>query len=553
MSMYSNVVNTGNENKRVVIVNYDEKEILQKNSVIVNQLHHIHILDRSGSMSTQIHNLIDNVQETIKHINDNDLISIIWFSSPGQYRTLIKGAKKTDGLDKLLDTLRSTLSTTCFSDPLKEAQIIVNELVTLCPNISITLFTDGCPVIPWSIQEEEKRIFNILNDIKDKILAFNTIGFGNWYNKDLLTNMAATSEYGTFFHSSKIDEYLTIFNHNFEKISDMVFESVNIEAQNCDIIYLSRNFTKMEDGFFKLSRLNSKKNQFFIVGTDDKDFEFEYQGETFNSKDLKPTQTKATLINFLYSYAYNLYYNSNSRDSLDIVAKGLRDKSLVDSHLNSFTYDERAAHTKKLTDSIFKPRERLKDGICEENYIPKDDAPCIMDLLGILQNEDAYYVPFSKNVDEYKRISRKTEDSFDVFSKTTDEVLVPFNNFVYNKEHLNLSILVTIPGKVKLNPRSAKSVDLPTEIDSRIFRAYTIIKDGTLNMKSIEVLISEPLKDKLETMVPTIFKDVKDDKVQDIDYKRCVISLDSIPIINRMYIDKSSKISDIFNTVKKNY
>lgn len=184
MGMYSNVVNIGRESRKVVVINFDEDEIKAKDSLSVSKLHHIHILDRSGSMSTEINNLIDNVQETIKHINEDDLISIIWFSSPGQYRTLIKGAKKTDELHKLLDTLRSTIATTCFSDPLKEAQLIVNELVTLCPNISITLFTDGCPVVPWSVSEEENRVFRILNEIKDKILAFNTIGFGNWYNKD---------------------------------------------------------------------------------------------------------------------------------------------------------------------------------------------------------------------------------------------------------------------------------------------------------------------------------------------------------------------------------
>lgn len=365
--------------------------------------------------------------------------------------------------------------------------------------------------------------------------------------------MASMSEYGTFFHSSKIDDYLTIFNHNFEKISDMVFESAEIDAPGCDVIYLSRNFTKMEDSMFKLTRLNSKKNQFFIVGSDDKDFEFDYQGESFNSANLKQTTVKATTANFLYAYAYNLYYIGRSQESLDIVAKGIRDKFLVDSHLKSFTYDERAAHSKHLNDAIFKSKERFKEGECDKDYIPQDDAPCVMDVLGILQQEDTYYVPFSKNVDRYKRISRKSNDSFDVFTKTDDEVLVPFNNFVYNKEHLNLSILVTIPGKVKLNPKAAESVKLPLEIDSKIFRAYTLIKDGTLNMKSIEVLIPSELKEKFEQVIPEVFEEIGEHTMEGVPYayKRGILSLDKIPIINRMYIDRSSKIADIFKNVKR--
>ena len=550
--MYSKVVNVAGKDRRVAVINYDEDDIKAKTSTNVSQLHHIHILDRSGSMYREIDNLIDSVQETIKVIHDDDLISIIWFSSPGQYRTLIKGAKKTDGLDKLLDTLRSTIATTCFSDPLKEAKLIIDELVTLCPNISITLFTDGCPVIPWSIEEEEKRIFNILNDIKDKILAFNTVGFGNWYNKDLLTKMAASSEYGTFVHSTKIDEYLSIFNHNFEKISDMVFDSVTVESQNHDIVYLTRKFSKMEDGEFKLSRINSKKNQFFIVGQDERNFEFEYQGETIATSALGDTIKKATLTNFYYSYAYNLYYSNRRQESLDILALNVKDKFLVDSHFKSFTYDECASHTKDLECAIYNSVGRLISGECPDNYIPKDDDPCVMDVLSHLQKGKALYVPFSKNVEAYKRISRKSEDSFNVFKMTDKEVLAPFSSFVYNKEHMNLSVLITIPGKVSLNPKTAKSVDLPSEIDSKIFRAYTIIKDGTLNMKEIEVMLPSDLMNNLSKETPQIFsKAIEVEEIEGVKYERCILALDKLPIINRMYIRSSSKISEVFKAVTR--
>lgn len=89
MSMYSTTLDFAGNVKRIAIINYDESDVKETNSLSVNQLHHIHILDRSGSMGKEINNLIDAVSETIKVVNDNDLISIIWFSSPGQFRTLI--------------------------------------------------------------------------------------------------------------------------------------------------------------------------------------------------------------------------------------------------------------------------------------------------------------------------------------------------------------------------------------------------------------------------------------------------------------------------------
>jgi hypothetical protein len=60
------------------------------------------------------------------------------------------------------------------------------------------------------------------------------------------------------------------------------------------------------------------------------------------------------------------------------------------------------------------------------------------------------------------------------------------------------------------------------------------------------------LKDKILSFCPIILNNVIEKVTKgDKTYFRIVLSLDRIPIINRMYIDKSSKISDIFNTVKR--
>lgn len=550
MGIYTNTVNIGGTFKKVVVINYDENDIPKDNKKI-DQLHHIHILDRSGSMRMEIDNLIDNVQKTIDVIDDNDLISIIWFSSPGQYRTLIKGARKVDNVNKLLDTLRSTLATTCFSDPLKETEIIINELSTLCPNISITLFTDGQPVVPWSYQEEEERIFKILDNIKDKILSFNTVGYGNWYNKDLLIKMAAISEFGSFCHSSRIDDYLNIFNHNFEKIGDMVFDSIELKSDNNDIIYMNRSFTKMENGFFKLSRLNKRKNQFFIINKDDNEFNFEYNGVKYNSSTFDGVGFQTpTILNFLHAYVYNLYYFGDRQYSLDILSRNLYDKYLIDSHMRAFTYDECSDHMKKLLSAVFNSSKRMIDGKCDHSYIPKDDDPCVMDVLKTLQSyDDSYFVPFSNKVEKYKRITRKTEDTYNLFEMTNEEVLAPFSDFVYNKEHMNLSLRVVIPGHVIINPNIAKSANLPDKIESRIFRNFTIIKDGTLNMKEVEIDVPENVISEIRNFSKDIVRDVTENK--ETNRFRCVVSLEKLPIINRLYIDQSSDLDKIFNIIRE--
>lgn len=539
-------VGKGKPQTLVVINHKDEEETMSTRTVTVNQLHHIHILDRSGSMRSEINNLIDNVQKTFEVIGDDDLISILWFSGPGDYRTLVKGAKKSGNLSKLLDTIRSVLGTTCFSDPLRETNTIIEELVSLCPNISVNLFTDGQPVVPWTVTEEERRIFEELNKMKANVLAFNTIGYGPYYNRDLLIGMSSISEFGIFCHSRRIEDYLDIFKGNYEKVCEVATEGIYVgTSTDQDIIYLNRNFTKMELGELVLNRSDSRKNQIFIIGPNE--FEFDYQNETFNSKDIKTKPTDKTIDNFLYAYAWNLFYKGNRQQCLDILAKVLYDKYLVDSQMGSFTYDECGAFSDALKRAIFSPKERYVDGKCSSKYIPDNNAPCVMDILSILQQKECYYIPLSKNVDKYERITRKTDDNFDLFTATKDEVRAPISDFVYNKEHINLSIRYTIPGKVKINKKEADKVGLPTEIDSFIYRNHTIIKDGMLNMKKIEVLIpSEMLTKELRKFI-SIIENIDGDGT----YERCILHLSHLPIINRLYINRASTIDEVFETTKR--
>ena len=143
--------------RKVVTASIREEKKVEETSV--ERLHHIHILDRSGSMYSNIDRLVENVKQTIDFMADNDLISVIWFSGEGECKALLKGATKSPDLFKLLDTMKSILSCTCFSEPLQLANEVIDELKALCPNFSVTMFTDGETVTSHSREEEERRIF----------------------------------------------------------------------------------------------------------------------------------------------------------------------------------------------------------------------------------------------------------------------------------------------------------------------------------------------------------------------------------------------------------
>ena len=536
----SGVIKIGNTMRKVVVINHKQEN--KHEEKVVNSLHHIHILDRSGSMSGEIDELIENVKQTIDFMSDEDFVSVIWFASAGQYKTLIKGARKDDSIKTLLDSIKSTLGCTCFSDPLREVSEIIEELSPICPNYNITLFTDGEPVCQWSDSEEETKIHKAIDLYADKVIAINTVGYGYYYNKELLTSISQRSEFGQMIHSSQIKEYSNIFSHNYERIKDLVVDPVEINSKGTQILYLGTNNSKLMKDSIRFNMLEKKKNQFAIIGESDADFEFEYQGETYNSADGERLSL-STMANILYAYAYQNYYIGYRDICLDILCKNLNDKAFVDMHMAAFTKDEVANYLSKLKKAVFKPKYRLQAGECDENYLPAGDAICVFDLLKYLCNNNAKYI-YSRN---YNRIGRKSSDEFNLFTYDDKLHCTSMSDLVLNDKELNVSLRSKLTGKVKLNPKSSAKVGLPSEIDSYVYRNQTIIKDGNLNMDQIEVLLPidkfDDFKQKFDSLNYQLIEKVDESM-------RLSIDLTTLPVINKMYANTNTEAGYVLDKLK---
>lgn len=507
-------------------------------------IHHVDIADRSGSMYGSIEELADQMWLKVQKLGDDDLYSLLWFSSPGQFRTVIKGAKKSDGLKGLIDSLRSVLGVTCFSEVLVETETIVSELSSLCGDFSITLFTDGQPVVPWGAAEEERRCLEIAGRLAatGKVLAFNTIGYGNYYNREFLTKLAQTSQYGVMVHSKNIEQYLAIHEENTDRIAGMVREPLNVLAgAGAEIVHITPKSSKLVSDELHIDRIDPESN--FVCILTDSPTDVVVNGELVSVDSKSKASDHGELVeDFFYSLAYGLYYDGRRQLALDIVAKNLKDRALVDQQINAFTYDEVADYISSLKDAVFDRSKRFSGGKCPPGYVPKADATCVMDVLQILAGGDNYYAPYSKNVDAYKRIGRKVTDEFDLFTRGPDEVLSSVGELVFNKDKMNVSVRFVVKGTVDLNPKAAKRVGLPEKVDAIIYRNHTFVKDGQLNIKQAEFQLDDITADTLRGLkVP----------MKEVGTGRFVINLSKLPIINRTYVDKAMNVDSIFDTVKK--
>lgn len=544
---YSSILNLGNLGvRKVAVCNINPED--QSTTMSVDCMHHIQVLDRSGSMWADIDDLIENVKDTIRFIPDGDYVSIIWFSGADQCNVLIKGAQKNDSLYALLDTLKSTLGVTCFSTPMKEVGNIINDLKPICPNFSVTVFTDGQPVVAWGTEEEIRRTLEAIDVWKDDVLALNTIGYGNYYDQDFLKQMSAKTTFGQFIHSSLIGDYTDIFSHNYEITADLVMTTVEVVSPGSEIMYLTGKLATKSAAGLKTRALDKRKNQFVIIGPDDSDFSFLVGDDAYSTAGLKEIPS-ASITPIMYAYAYTSYYEGNRKQAMDILAKVLHDKHLVDVMKNSFTYDEVGAATKVIKSAVFSTKYRLVEGECDDDYVAADNAPCLMDVLGIILNsEESYY----KYATEYSRIGKKVTDTFNLFHRNKDEeVLTPANDLVFNKSRLNISIRSVINGTVSLNPRQAAKVGLPTELPSKIYRNQTLVKDGAPNMTMVTFRVTEDTYNEVGKLFEgrDINNIINAYQIDGIQFE-IQIYLYNIPIINYSYVGDCTDVQNLLETVR---
>lgn len=109
----------------------------------------------------------------------------------------------------------------------------------------------------------------------------------------------------------------------------------------------------------------------------------------------------------------------------------------------------------------------------------------VIDILMILNKGENYLI----KVNDYNRINNVVVDEFNLFEKREIPVPTPFK-MSGSDSRINISIQNKIYGEVKLNPRQASRVGLPSTIQtSPICKSRTIIRDGKLNCSNMDLIV----------------------------------------------------------------
>jgi hypothetical protein len=125
-----------------------------------------------------------------KLIAEGDTISIIWFSSRGEYGTLVKGEpvatlKDLGDLYKAIDRWLKPVGLTGFKEPLEEAAKLAKELGGVC---SLWFMSDG-----YDHQWSQAQILKAVADLVPVFASMTFVEYGYYCNHPLMVSMAESA------------------------------------------------------------------------------------------------------------------------------------------------------------------------------------------------------------------------------------------------------------------------------------------------------------------------------------------------------------------------
>lgn len=511
----------------------------------------IFIFDASGSMYDALPKMKKHLKEKLfAQVSDGDDISLMYFSGRTQYGVLLEGinVSKVKDLKTVYEKIDSltTIGLTGFLEPLKE----VGELVKRLPagNIKEMFFlTDG-----YDNQWSEKEVLNQCKELVSLVDTSYVVEYGWYCNTALIKKMVETLN-GIHLFSEDIVSY--------QSIAEKVMSEGSTKKMKIQLPVQTRAniaFYKYNDN---ITVVNADEKNMISIPEDLNEY-------GYLSEEEMGSNLESNAINYMALFAYAS--RKDTKNVYEILAK-MGDVKLIKQYVNTFGKQDLIKFLENVEAAVKNENERMIEG-CDYNLVPSEDAYNVVQMIQDLMVKGNLLYPENEAFN-YKRIGRSTEvvsveerfakakESLVNIDMTDTEALkaqaekmlilansedlkfesenagkgIEISNLTWHESRPNLSVLVRKEGFVKL-PKNKFKIE---KLDSFIYRNYTIIKDGILNMNRLPVsLVAETFKKLQENGL--LQNEVYEEG------KLYVLDFSSLPIINRKMV-KTNSAKDLFN------
>ena len=205
----------------------------------IKQVHHIFVLDCSGSMSYQLGQIRTDLYNKISTLmKPEDSVTIIWFSSKGEFGILVEDfrLKSNISLKQLRELIERELyarGMTAFKDPLLEVEKIISRVRSRDKDAVHSLFflTDG-----HDNQSTEKDILSAVSALKPLLASASIIEYGYYCNRRLLSEMSMEAG-GVHVFSTDFQDYEPHLKKQFEQKIRSERKKVNFGTVHGNIVF----------------------------------------------------------------------------------------------------------------------------------------------------------------------------------------------------------------------------------------------------------------------------------------------------------------------------
>jgi hypothetical protein len=554
----------------------------------------IFVVDCSGSMWGDLSKVREHLKKKLpKMISEKDTVSIVWFSGRGQCGILLEAepvATLTDlaNVNKAIDRWLQPQGLTGFKEPLELVAALARRLQKSRPEAAraLTFMSDG-----HDNQWSRPDILKAVEEAGGLLSAATFVEYGYYADRNLLSAMAEKAG-GAHIFSESFDKYVPVLEAAFGKkvtgapkvevvIGGDAVGGFAFAVDDGEILTFA-----VEGGKVKVPE--NLKAVAYLSSTP--------QGPGVDllriSKDgADPDCDSFGLDSLTEAYAaLSLYATRMNSNVVFALLKSLGDVALIEQFASCFGKQAYSAFQQSAKLAATNPNLRLTKGY-DPNRVPREDAFTVLELLHVLSNDEGNRLMLDHSGFKYSRIGRGRVDSSTLLTAEeqaqvdalTEELKTAkgakklselagkiaaitegkealkfealecpdgyeVNGLVWNEERPNVSVRVVKQGTVDISGRCPDTLKatVPQAFPSFIFRNYTIIKDGLVNVEVLPVKLTQATQDILVKAIddgraPKSMMEATE--MVDIDLEspsQVLLNLKDLPVINRQMVKSTS-------------
>jgi hypothetical protein len=541
------------------------------------------ILDVSGSMSNDLPKIKSQLKLKLPTLlKEGDTLSMIWFSGKNEFGVIFEGEhvatlKDLNKVNTAIDRWLRPVGMTGFKEPIEEVQKLITRIGKSNKNpFALYFMSDG-----HDNQSNRDEIIEAVNDLAPSLASATFVEYGYYADRRLLASMAEKAG-GTLIFAEAFDKYEPVFEAALSKrplgckrvdvavdapIDGFAWTLADNELTTFDATDGTASVPEGTETIYYLSKEPNGAEGLMLS---------QQAGNYANG-----VADSGAYFGVPQAYAaLSLFAVRMKPDIVLPILKALGDVRFITAFSTCFGKQRYSEFMDAAKTAAFDTKKRFVSGRNPE-LVPADDAFTVLDLLKLISNDQATHLLMDHPEFKYSRISRgRVDGNEDTLSDAeqykVDEIqakmageksvkklkayqaeitaiiearkialkFVPdptpngysVSNLTYNEDRPNISVLIKKTGTVDLSPRSKElPKGVPTIFPTNIWRNYSIVRDGLVNVDKLPAVISSKMfEDLTSNNVP--MKLISDEGSS----KAVVIDVKALPILNRRMVKSVS-------------